>query len=106
MKSLEISAVDLSGTDNKISSFRVGTYNNVKSSLHDIEELLLVTKLSINLANPKSDKMTLGKTFKSLTEQDKDNGDKLGNIIDRVETIIIRGTYWNNRNGNYNIGKP
>ena len=96
VKSLEISAVDLSGTDNKISSFRVGTYNNVKSPLHDIEELLLVTKLSINLANPKSDKMTLGKTFKSLTDQNNEGSDILGDIIDRVDKV----------EGDYNVNKP
>lgn len=96
VKSLEISAVDLSGTDNKISSFRVGTYNNVKSPLHDIEELLLVTKLSINLANPKSDKMTLGKTFKSLTDQNNEGSDIFGDIIDRVDKV----------EGDYNVNKP
>lgn len=83
-KSLNVTAVDLSGTNNKISSFRVGTYNNVKSPLHDIEELLLVTKLSINLANPKSDKMTLGETFKSFTDKDKDDSNDLDNKLDDI----------------------
>ena len=83
-KSIEISAVDLSGTDSKISSFRIGTYNNVKSPLHDIETLLLVTKLSLNLANPKSDKLTLGETFKSFTEQDKDESNDFNNKFDDI----------------------
>ena len=83
-KSLEVSAVDLSGTNSKISSFRVGTYNRVKSPLHDIEELLLVTKLSINLTNPKSDKLTLGKTFKSFTDKDKDDSNDLDNKLDDI----------------------
>lgn len=95
-KSLEISAVDLSGTNRKISSFRVGTYNKVISKLHDIDELLLVTKLSINLANPKSDKMTLGVSFKSFTDQDKDDSNIIGDIVEKIESII----------GDYNVNKP
>lgn len=95
-KSLEVTAVDLSGTNKKISSYRVGTYNNVKSPAHDIEEQLLVTKLSLNLTNPKSDKLTLGKTFKSFTDQDKDNSDIIGDIIDRVDKV----------EGDYDINKP
>lgn len=83
-KSLEVSAVDLSGTNKSISSYRVGTYNNVKSNLHDLEELLLVMKLSINLTNPKNDKMTLGKTFKSLTDQGKDDSNDIENKLDDI----------------------
>lgn len=95
-KTLEISAVDLAGTRKKVSAFRVGTYNKVTSKLHDIDELLLVTKLSINLANPKSDKMTLGVTFKSFTEQDKENTDFIGDIVEKVESILE----------DFNINKP
>lgn len=84
VKSLEVSAVDLSGTSKKISSFHIGTYNHVKSPAHDIEELLLVTKLSINLANPKSDKLTLGKTFKSFTDQDKDSTSSIEGKFDDI----------------------
>lgn len=95
-KSVEISAVDLSGTNKNIAAFRIGTYNKVVTDIHGLNEFLLVKKLSLNLTNPKGDKLTLGKTYQSLTEQDKDNGDKLGNIIDRVETII----------GDYEVNKP
>ena len=95
-KSIEISAVDLSGTNKNIAAFRIGTYNKVVTDIHGLNEFLLVKKLSLNLTNPKGDKLTLGKTYQSLTEQDKDNGDKLGNIIDRVETII----------GDYEVNKP
>ena len=87
-KSLEITAVDLYGTDKSIAAFRIGTYNNVYSDVHDIEELLLVTKQSINLTNPAGDKLTLGVTFKSFTDQDKDNNDQIGNVVEKVEEII------------------
>lgn len=75
--SLEISAVDLSGTDKTISSFRIGTYNKVITKLHEIDEMLLVKKLSLTLDNPKNDKLTLGATFDSFLDQNNGN---IGNI--------------------------
>ena len=95
-KSIEVTAVDLSGANREISSFRIGTYNRVLSDVHGIEEQLLVTKLSLNLTNPKSDKMTLGKTFKSFTDQDKENGDIIGDIVEKVEKI----------ESDYNVNAP
>lgn len=86
-RSLEISAVDLSGTDTSIASFRIGMYNNVYSDVHDLDERLLVTKMSLNLTNPSGDKLTLGKSFKSLTDQNKDNSDKIGDVVERIESI-------------------
>lgn len=87
VNTLEITAVDLAGTGKKVSSFRVGTYNDVLSPLHGIKELLLVTKLSINLTNPKGDKLVLGKTEKTFTEQTQQNNNSFGGIIDKVEHI-------------------
>ena len=95
-KSIEVTAVDLSGANREISSFRIGTYNRVLSDVHGIEEQLLVTKLSLNFTNPKSDKMTLGKTFKSFTDQDKENGDIIGDIVEKVEKI----------ESDYNVNAP
>ena len=43
-----------------------------------------MTKLSINLTNPKSDKLTLGKTFKSFTDKDKDDSNDLDNKLDDI----------------------
>lgn len=87
-KSLEISAVDLSGVNSKIAAFRIGTYNKVISDVHGLNELLLVTKLSLTLDNPKSDKLTLGVSFKSFTDSDKDKNDNISDIIDNIDKII------------------
>lgn len=87
VNTLEITAVDLAGTGEKVSSFRIGTYNDVISPLHGIKELLLVTKLSINLTNPKGDKLVLGKTVQTFTEQTQQNNNSIGNIIEKVEHI-------------------
>ena len=75
--SLEINAVDLSGTDKTISSFRIGTYNKFVTQLHELNETLLVKKLSITLDNPKNDKLTLGATFDGFLDQNNGN---IGNI--------------------------
>lgn len=84
---LEVTAVDLSGTDKEISSFSVGTYNKVKSDLHGLDDLMLVTKQSLNLTAPQSDKLTLGFEKKTFTEQDKDNSDKIGDLIESVDKV-------------------
>lgn len=93
---IEVKAVDLSGTDKSISSFRIGSYNKVVSDAHDLNETMLVTKMSLNLTAPQNDTLTLGVTRKSLTEQEKENNDKWGNIVERVEIII----------GDYQVNKP
>lgn len=93
---IEVNAVDLSGTGQNISSFSIGAYNKVISDLHGLDDLMLVTKMSLNLTAPQSDKLTLGFTQKTLTELDKDGNDKYGNIVEIVETII----------SNYQINTP
>ena len=85
---VEVNAVDLSGTNKEISSFSVGSYNNVKSKQHGIERMMLVKKLSLNLNAPQNDTMTLGDTRKTFTEQDKENSDKIGEVIEKTEIVI------------------
>lgn len=87
VNTLEITAVDLAGTGKKVSSFRVGTYNDVVSPLHGIEKMMLVTKLSVNLTNPKGDKLVLGSTVQTFTEQTQQNNNFVGDIVDKVEHI-------------------
>ena len=93
---LEVKAVDLSGTNADISSFSIGAYNKVISPEHDLDELMPVMKMSLNLTAPQNDTLTLGITRKSFTEQDKENNDKWGNIVETVETII----------GDYQVNLP
>lgn len=66
---IELSAVDLSALNTNFSSFHLGTYVPVKTAPHGIGQNFLVNKLSIDLANPQSNKLTLGTTFSSFTEQ-------------------------------------
>ena len=66
---IELSAVDLSALNTNFSSFHLGTYVPVKATPHGIDQNFLVNKLSIDLANPQSNKLVLGTTFSSFTEQ-------------------------------------
>lgn len=66
--SIELDAADLSYIDG-VEGFRLGTYVNVFSIPHGIKSKYLVSKLSINLTNPAANKLVLGSTFSSFTEQ-------------------------------------
>ena len=58
--SITLNAVDLSYANKSISSFRLGANVKVKSKPHNLDAYFLVSKLSLELLNPKNDKLTLG----------------------------------------------
>lgn len=74
LDTLEVTSADLSGIED-VASFHIGTYVQTTSKPHGLNQLLLVNKLSINLNDPTSNKMILGGTIESLTEQAKKNLD-------------------------------
>lgn len=67
--SVELTAADLAGINQNISGFHLGTYISVDSDPHSLDGNFLVKKLSISLLNPSSNRLTVGTTYKSLTEQ-------------------------------------
>lgn len=67
--SIELDAADLATVDKTVESFHLGTQVRVTTNPHSINQLFLVTKLSISLLQPASNKLTLGDSFYSLTEQ-------------------------------------
>lgn len=69
---LELTTADLAGIED-IESFHIGTYVQVISKPHGINQRFLVNKLSIDLNDPSSNKLVLGGTIESLTEQTKKN---------------------------------
>ena len=83
--SLELSAIDLSLTGAQVDEFRIFEYVDVLVKPHDIEESLLVEKLELNLADPKQDKLTIGITRKSLTENQV-SGEK---VINKIESDYV-----------------
>lgn len=66
---IELSAADLATIDSSVTSFHIGTYVDVSSNPHEINQRLLVSKISIDLLNPGSNKLTLGGVVQSLTEK-------------------------------------
>ncbi len=66
---VELSAADLATIDSTVQSFHLGTQVRVTTNPHSIDQLFLVTKLSINLLQPASNKLTLGETLYTLTER-------------------------------------
>lgn len=66
---VELSAADLATVDSMVESFHLGTYVRVTTNPHSIDQLFLVSKLSINLLQPASNKLTLGATIQTMTER-------------------------------------
>ena len=66
---LELSAADLATVDKTVESFHLGTYVQVTTNPHSIDQRFLVKKLNIELLNPASNKLTLGETILTMTER-------------------------------------
>lgn len=67
--SIELDAADLATVDSTVESFHLGTQVQVTTNPHSINQLFLVSKLSIKLLQPASNKLTLGKNIQTFTEQ-------------------------------------
>lgn len=85
--SIELNAVDLAAINKDINSFRLGTYTKVKTSPHNLNSNFLVTKLSIDLMNVKSNRLTIGKTFSTFTEQTSSASSNYESAIKKVDSI-------------------
>lgn len=81
---LELSAVDLAALDSSYSAFHLGTYVKVDSKPHDLSANFLVSKQSINLADPTSNTLSLGATYESLTDQIQPDLPSIGDIVQEV----------------------
>ena len=66
---LELNAADMATVDSSVESFHLGTYVRVTTNPHSIDQLFLVSKLSINLLQPASNKLTLGATIQTMVER-------------------------------------
>lgn len=68
MESIDLSAADLATVDNDITSFHLGTQVRVTSEPHGIDQLFMVSKLSIDLLNHAANHLTLGKAISTFSE--------------------------------------
>lgn len=85
--SIELNAFDLSAFDTDINSFHIGTYIRVSSSPHSLNSTFLVRKLSLDLLNPQSDKLTIGTAYSTFTEQTSDSNSNYQGTVQKVEEI-------------------
>ena len=100
--SIEITAADLAGIDMNMKTFRLGSKVQVISPPHGINQLFVVQKLSVDLLNPASNKLTLGgmlETFTAMTAstvsiQGKDGKDGEDGTVLRIDSS--RGTVFKN----------
>lgn len=76
---IEISAIDLPEVAG--GSFRLGTYIKVSDNPHGLDTLLLINKLSLDLASPKNNKLTLGTSYATFTEKTTSSNKDIGEMI-------------------------
>ena len=84
-ESVELTAADMATVDANFSSFHLGTYVRVSSEPHGIEQNFLVSKLSINLLDPASNKLTLGAVNLAFSEAVKGISDGQSIILQEIE---------------------
>ena len=103
--SIELTAADLAGIDLNMKTFRLGSQVQVISPLHGINQLFVVKKLSVDLLDPASNKLTLGgmlETFTAMTagavsiqgRDGKDGKDGEDGTVLRIDSS--RGTVFKN----------
>lgn len=85
--SLEVNALDMSSMDLSINCFKLGDYIEIKSEPHSLDDKMLLKKQSLNLLKPDDDKILLGYTYRTFTDETLDNNNKNDGLIERIETI-------------------
>ena len=84
-ETIELTAADLATIDKSFTSFHLGTQVRVTSNPHGLNQLFLVSKLSLKLLDPAANKLTLGKTVQAFSEAVKGLSDGQGLILQTVE---------------------
>ena len=101
-ETIELTAADMAAVGANVASFHLGTKVRVESDPHGIDQLFTVSKLSINLFEPASNKLTLGgvvdtfttKTSKTVVQSAKDGRDGQDAVTLRIDSS--RGTVFKN----------
>lgn len=84
-ETIELTAADLATTGTNIGSFHLGTYVRAISRPHGIDQLFLVSKLSLNLLSPAANKMTLGAARGGLSSSVAGLTNGQGQILQTIE---------------------
>lgn len=92
VSSLELSAVDLAGIGQDVNAFKLGVYVKVLSIPHNLDTNFLVKKMQIYLCSPQSNKLTLGTTYSTFTEENnsaiKAQGEAIQNVAGELRENI------------------
>lgn len=88
--SIELNAIDVPAIGQN--PFAIGTYVSVHSEPHGLNAKFLVSKLQIEPCSPASNKLTLGTTYSTFTDQSssgfKSQGEIINNISGNVDKIV------------------
>lgn len=91
-ESIELTAADLATVSTAFSSFHLGTYVDVVSKPHGLNQKFLVRKLSIHLLDPAANKLTLGGVFEGLAASLKGLTDTQGKIINEISESVRKAS--------------
>lgn len=91
-ESIELTAADLATVSTAFSSFHLGTYVDVVSKPHGLNQKFLVRKLAINLLDPAANKLTLGGVFEGLAASLKGLTDTQGKIINEISESVRKAS--------------
>lgn len=83
--SLTLSAIDLSMVDPSIDKIRVFEYVKVISPAHDLGEFMLVTKLDLDLLQPRNNKFTVGSAYSTFTDKQLGTETAVKDLVTIVE---------------------
>ena len=83
---ITLRAIDKSMIDVAIDELRIFEYVQVTSAPHELDELYLIKKLSIDMDNPANNTVEIGKTFKTFTDQ-KLQSDK---VIKEIKSDYVK----------------
>ncbi len=84
-ETIELTAADLATVDKDITSFHLGTQVRVTSVPHGLNQLFVVSKLSIKLLDPAANAITLGKVIPAFSEAVKGISSNQSLILQTVE---------------------
>lgn len=97
---INLSALDLHNADADISSFRYMDFVQVISDRHNIDDVYMIKKFSLPLANPSGAKISLGETRLSLTDAQYNHNKNVDNTIINIRNDITVNEKQNESNIN------
>ena len=82
---IELTAIDLGLLNVDIEKIRLGDSIRVISKFHNLDSWFIVNELEIDLENPQNNKITLGKTLSTLTEEQLNSVKDIINSTEKIE---------------------